>query len=34
MITELIKIRGLMQNHDDFVRAGNLLKNGEVVATT
>lgn len=32
MITELIKIRGLMQNHDDFVRAGNLLKNGEVVA--
>ena len=32
MTTELIKIRGLMQNSDDFMRAGNLLKNGEVVA--
>lgn len=32
MTTQLIKIRGLMENFDDFVRAGNLLKNGEVVA--
>ncbi|MBR2180429.1 MAG: threonylcarbamoyl-AMP synthase, partial [Oscillospiraceae bacterium] len=32
MTTQLIKVRGLMENFDDFVRAGNLLKNGEVVA--
>ncbi|MBE6911510.1 MAG: threonylcarbamoyl-AMP synthase [Ruminococcaceae bacterium] len=32
MTTELIKISGLMQNFDDFVRAGKLLSNGEVVA--
>lgn len=32
MTTQLIKIRGLMENFDDFMRAGNLLKNGEVVA--
>lgn len=32
MTTQLIKIRGLIENFDDFVRAGNLLKNGEVVA--
>lgn len=32
MTTQLIKVRGLIENFDDFVRAGNLLKNGEVVA--
>jgi len=32
MTTQLVKIRSLMENFDDFVRAGNLLKNGEVVA--
>ena len=32
MTTQLIKVRGLMENFDDFVRAGNILKNGEVVA--
>ncbi len=32
MTTQLVKVRGLMENFDDFVRAGNLLKNGEVVA--
>ncbi len=32
MTTELIRIRGLMENSDDFMRAGKLLKNGSVVA--
>ncbi len=32
MTTELIRIRGLMENAEDFVRAGKLLKNGSVVA--
>lgn len=32
MTTELIKIRDLSQNASDFTRAGNLLKNGEIVA--
>ncbi len=32
MTTEFIKIRGLMENFDDFMRAGNILKNGGVVA--
>ncbi len=32
MTTELVKIRGLLENFDDFVRAGNLLREGEVVA--
>ena len=32
MTTQLIKVRGLTENFDDFIRAGNLLKNGEIVA--
>lgn len=32
MTTELIKISGLMENFDDFIRAGDLLREGEVVA--
>jgi tRNA A37 threonylcarbamoyladenosine synthetase subunit TsaC/SUA5/YrdC len=32
MTTEFIKIRGLMENFDDFMRAGDILKNGGVVA--
>ncbi len=32
MTTELIRIRGLMENADDFIRAGRLIKNGSVVA--
>ncbi len=32
MTTELIRVRGLMENADDFIRAGKLLKNGSVVA--
>ncbi len=32
MTTELVIIHGIMENSDDFVRAGNLLKNGSVVA--
>ncbi|MBR5543078.1 MAG: threonylcarbamoyl-AMP synthase [Oscillospiraceae bacterium] len=32
MTTELIRIRGLLENFEDFVRAGNILKDGGVVA--
>ena len=32
MTTELIKISGLMENFNDFIRAGDLLREGEVVA--
>ncbi len=32
MTTELVKIRSLTSNFDDFMRAGELLKNGETVA--
>ena len=32
MITELIRIKDLKANRDGIIRAGNLLKNGEVVA--
>ena len=32
MTTEFIRIRGLLENFDDFMRAGNILKNGGVCA--
>ena len=32
MTTELVKICGLLENFEDFVRAGDLLREGEVVA--
>ncbi len=32
MTTELISVKGLIENFDDFMRAGNLLRNGELVA--
>ena len=31
MITELVRIKDLETNRDGIMRAGNLLKNGEVV---
>lgn len=32
MKTELVSVRGLTENFDDFMRAGNLLRSGEIVA--